>query len=133
MNAPARIAALTTASLKDLIPKMAPGQALIYHVGSLMFDRTQPGPYSRLVDEIATAAWDAHQRGEVTLVQHKIGLNKFEYVAVKKAPRNAAKVLGHQDGRNKPARRPQDHATPALVEVSKAGTRHDAHAVPDAA
>lgn len=100
MNIAAHIPQLTHASLNELLPKMAPGQAVIYHVGSLMHDRLR-GPHFATVHGVALAAWDAHERGEVTLVQHKIGPLEYEYIAVRKAtPRNAAKVDGKVAGQS---------------------------------
>lgn len=97
MNAPLKLAALTYASLNELLPKLSEGQLLIYHVGSLMFDRLR-GPMFQTVHGVALAAYQAYERGEVTLVQHKIAPLTYEYIAVKKGPRNAAKVDGKVAG-----------------------------------
>lgn len=90
MNIAVRIPSLTHASVNELIAKMEPGQMLIYHVGSLMHDRLR-GLHFQTVHGVALAAYEAYERGEVTLVQHKIAPLTFEYIAIK-APRNAAKV-----------------------------------------
>lgn len=91
MNAPVKLTH-TFASFNDLVPRMTVGQKIIYHVGSLMYDRLR-GPSFQTAHGCALAAYQAYERGEVTLVQRKIGLFTFEYIAIKlakKSPRNAA-------------------------------------------
>lgn len=83
MNAPVRLAALTYAKVNELIPAMEKGQALIYHYGSLMHDR-KIGPMFATVHGCALAAFEAYQRGEVTLVQHKVAPLQFEYLAIRR-------------------------------------------------
>lgn len=83
MNAPVKLATLTYASIKELLPKMAKGQMLIYHIGSLMHDRLR-GPMFQTVHGVALAAYEAYQAGEVTLVQHKVAPLQFEYIAIKR-------------------------------------------------
>jgi hypothetical protein len=85
---------MTCAAINEALPTMQPGERLIYHVGSLMYDRIR-GPAFGTVHGAAQAAWEAHTRGEVTLVQHKVGPNVYEYIAIKRpAPKVAAKVDG---------------------------------------
>lgn len=139
MNAPAQLAPLTHATVTDLIPKMLPGQILVYHIGSLMFDRLR-GPMCLTVNGVALAAYDAYKRGEVTLVQHKIAPLQYEYIAIKlpQAGRNAArgnesprdqKVLGRKDGRDLPAGRSAGPPAPALVEIAEGGARSSVDAL----
>ena len=80
---PVKIATLTYASLNELLPKMEKGQALIYHLGSLMHDRLR-GPMFQTVHGVALAAWEAYERGEVYLVQRKLSALQFEYIAIRK-------------------------------------------------
>lgn len=92
MNAHAKLAPLTFASFNELLPRMRPGHQIIYHVGSLMYDRLR-GPSFQTAHGVALAAYQAYEREEVTLVQHKIAPLTFEYIAIKlakKQPRNAA-------------------------------------------
>lgn len=79
------IASMDDAALAKFLPKMAPGQTLVYHVGSLMYDRAQDGPYSRRVDDIAAIVYASCGRGEVTLVQRRLAPLKYEYVALGRA------------------------------------------------
>ena len=102
LNVPVVLPKLTAAAINELIPTMEVGQAIVYHVGSLMHDRLR-GPAFQTVHGAAQAAWDAYERGEVTLVQRKLAPLTFEYIAIKRP--SAAKVLGRQDGRDQPARR----------------------------
>lgn len=83
MNVALKIPALTHASFNELLPKMKPGQAVIYHFGSLMHDRLR-GPHFQTVHGVALAAYEAYEREEVTLVQHKIGPLEFEYIAIRR-------------------------------------------------
>lgn len=76
---------LTCASVNELLPKLTVGQALVYHVGSLMHDRVV-GPKFATVHGVATAVYDAFERGEVTLVQRKLKQPfTYEYIAIKRA------------------------------------------------
>jgi hypothetical protein len=93
MNAPSHIA-YTAHGVTDAIALLSPGQHIVYHRGSLMFDRKVDnvlGMEARRVDETAKAAWAAYMCGEVELVQRKIAPLKYEYIAIR---RDAAKVTG---------------------------------------
>lgn len=83
MNAPVKLATLTYASINELLPKMEKGDSLIYHIGSLMHDRLR-GPMFQTVHGIALAAYQAYERGEVYLVQHKIAPLQYEYIVIKR-------------------------------------------------
>lgn len=67
----------------ETVAGMKPGEQKVYHVGCLAYDRLQEGPWSRMVDLTAGAAYAAYQRGEVTLVQRKLSPLKYEYVMVR--------------------------------------------------
>lgn len=82
MNAPLKSSMFTFATLNDLLPAMEKGQRLVYHVGSLMFDRLR-GPMYATVHGVALAAYQAYERGEVTLVQRKIAPLQYEYIAIR--------------------------------------------------
>jgi hypothetical protein len=110
MNAPVRLTAATPDGAKDLIAKMVPGQAMIYHVGSLMHDRRKEGPYSRMVDEVARIFYSAFELGEITLVQKRIAPLVFEYIAIKRL--GDAKRVGSKNRRNQSARRQEGSPTP---------------------
>lgn len=62
-----------------------PGETLIYHVGSLMYDRIQ-GLDFLAVAAVARAARTAYERGDCTLVQRRLGTNRFAYMAIKTGP-----------------------------------------------
>lgn len=64
------------------LAKARKGQARIYHVGSLMYDRCRSvnSGYNE-VDAIANAAWAAHEQGDMQLSQRKTGQFTFEYRA----------------------------------------------------
>lgn len=83
MNAPVRLPTLTATSVTEMLSRMAPGQILIYHVGTLMYDRIRGLEFGR-VHGAAQAAWNAYVRGEVTLVQRKLAPLKYEYIAIRK-------------------------------------------------
>jgi hypothetical protein len=76
-------ALLTYAALNELLPTMVKGQALVYHVGSLMLDRLR-GPMYATVHGVALAAYQAYERGEVTLVQRKLAPLQYEYIAIRR-------------------------------------------------
>lgn len=97
-------AQITCAALNEMLPTMPVGARLIYHIGSLMYDRLR-GPTFGVVHGAAQAAWDAYERGEVTLVQRKIAPLVYEYILIRRQSK-AQPVLGGKDGRNKPSRRP---------------------------
>lgn len=65
------------------LAKARKGQARIYHVGSLMYDRCRStnSKYAE-VDAIANAAWCAHEQGDMELSQRQVGQFRFEYRAV---------------------------------------------------
>lgn len=37
------------------------------------------------VEDMAALAWAAHERGEVELVQRRLGAERFEYIAIRRA------------------------------------------------
>lgn len=83
MNAPLKITALTYASTQEHILTMEKGQTLIYHVGLLMHDR-QAGPCFQTIHGVALAAWEAFEQGKVTLVQRKMGIGHYQYLAIRR-------------------------------------------------
>ena len=58
------------------------GEQVVYHVGSLMFDRLV-GEDFQSVHATACAAWEAYEQKRVSLVQRKTVSHRFEYIAVK--------------------------------------------------
>lgn len=74
---------LSGASAERLLLKLVPGQALVYHVGYLPRDRER-GPFFQQIHGLGTAMYNAHERGEVTLVQHKLKPFQYEYIAIKR-------------------------------------------------
>lgn len=62
-----------------------PGEAIVYHTGSLQWDR-QMGQMFLGVNSTAVAAWEAMEDGKVNLFQRQIAQGVYEYRAVKLAP-----------------------------------------------
>ena len=58
------------------------GEKVVYHTGSLMFDR-MIGQQFQTVHAIGVAAWEAYMQGRCLLFQRKIAPLQFEYIAVK--------------------------------------------------
>ncbi len=92
---PVTLPTLTVETVQDFLPRMRTGQALIYHTGSLMYDRSRRSPDHRAVGSVAKVLLAAHERGEVTLVQRKTGevtqsvlgpVFQFDYIAIKLPP-----------------------------------------------
>lgn len=75
-------APLTRLSFLAMLAAARTGDKIIYHVGSLMFDR-QIGASFQAIHGLAYAVMEACEQGRVLLVQHKICDNRFEYIAVK--------------------------------------------------
>lgn len=88
MNAPVCLSTVTAKGVTDALKMLKPGQRVVYHTGSLMFDRQRGLEFGR-VHGAAKAAWDAYTAGLVTLVQRKLAPLKYEYIAIR---RNATKV-----------------------------------------
>ena len=78
-------------------PNWVRPSSFTYHWGFLAFDRGQfveGTPNSILNDrrwvgcddvaKIAKLAWGAYERGEVTLVQRKLGRNRYQYIAMRR-------------------------------------------------
>lgn len=90
----------STMARKDFEEKVlaaTTGQKIIYHVGSLMYDRTQGFDFMK-VDNVAHAAFLAFEDGSVHLTQRYLAPCKFEYIAIKKpAPRKPVKWEGCYD------------------------------------
>jgi len=73
-------------TVADVIATLKPGQRHIYHVGSLMYDRKRPVANHQIVQAMAKVVWEAYENGTVTLVQHRLGHLRFEYILIKRAP-----------------------------------------------
>jgi hypothetical protein len=75
----------TQTTFLDAVRKAAPGQAIIYHTGSLMYDR-MAGPNFLTTNGVAIAAWKAFEAKWVTLVQRFTGEQfKYDYIAIRRA------------------------------------------------
>jgi hypothetical protein len=53
---------------------------IVYHVGSLSFDRR----LSNEIEKAASAAYAAYKKGEALLVQRRITDNRYEYISVER-------------------------------------------------
>lgn len=74
---------LSRTTFTDQLVNAQPGQAIIYHTGSLMYDRLR-GPMFQTVHGTALAAWEAYEAGLVILTQHKIAPLRYDYLAIKR-------------------------------------------------
>jgi hypothetical protein len=66
-----------------LVECTKPGHEIIYHTGGLAYDREKAMNFG-VIDDIAKAALQACEAGQVHLVQRYIGAHCFEYIAVKR-------------------------------------------------
>jgi hypothetical protein len=69
----------------EFLSKMAtmqPGEKVIYHVGSLLFDR-QIGEDFQCVHNLAFATWEAMENGSCALTQRRLMPLMCEYIATK--------------------------------------------------
>lgn len=68
-----------------------PGTPIVYHIGSLMRDRSMGSEFLN-VNSTAVAAWEAMEDGKVRLFQRFVGIDSatcasvFQYTAVKLKP-----------------------------------------------
>jgi hypothetical protein len=71
--------------------KTAPaGEKYNYWEGFICKDRDKESPGNKdkdceLPDMIAKAAWKMYQKGTVFLVQRKLGIDAYQYIAIKRA------------------------------------------------
>lgn len=72
---------LVRADFQTLLAAAAVGERIIYHTGDLQFQR-QKGSQ---LDATAEAVWQAHLRGDCTMVQRRVSPYVWEYIAVKSA------------------------------------------------
>lgn len=73
------VTAMTTPDkIVDWVARARKGQWFTYHVGFLMVDRHR-NKIGDAVRQIADAAWRAYERGDVVLVQRKLGERLYEY------------------------------------------------------
>jgi hypothetical protein len=65
------------------------GAKCVYYEGSLSADRylrknaKEVNARARAADAIGKEAWRAHEQGRVALVQRRLGVRRFAYVAIK--------------------------------------------------
>lgn len=74
---------LTFGTFNALVTKLVPGAQLIYHNGMIAYDRLI-GPKFQQIEGLATAAYEAYQRGDILLTQRKIARNTYDYIATKR-------------------------------------------------
>jgi hypothetical protein len=77
---------ITTADFAAFVREAEPGRSLVYYSGGSLGDaRTK----DKAIEELATAALAASDRGDVLLIQRRLDPpgphSRFEYVAVRKA------------------------------------------------
>jgi hypothetical protein len=65
----------------------SPGERIVYAVGflSIAAHKADIGkdPAGPKLNAVQAAAWKAHERGQVHLVQRRLGAERYEYFAVK--------------------------------------------------
>jgi hypothetical protein len=87
---------LTVGRFRSWLARSAPGAALEYHRGLLLWDRSPasalPGELRRALAKIADAALSAAADGLVHLVQRRNGPFDFSYVAIKAVPARGKRV-----------------------------------------
>lgn len=74
---------LTRVVFEQRIIEAQPGDKIVYHVGHLGRDR-KSGPDFLAIENTAQAARQAFEDGKVTLVQHRVMPDIYEYVAIAK-------------------------------------------------
>jgi hypothetical protein len=89
---------MTAEQFKTAVDDAAPGEAIVYHRGCLMFDRgvgalagVGGGQFERnekqkRVHGVAAMAWFLYETGVALLVQRKIAEHDHEYIAIKRTP-----------------------------------------------
>lgn len=71
----------------------SPGEGTIYYTGHLMCDRQGADSQSSYLDTMAKEVYAHAQRGEIHLLQNRIGDHHYEYRAIRTSPRNMALML----------------------------------------
>mgnify|MGYP000007524946 CR=1 FL=1 len=103
-----------------------PGDRIIYYRGHLSRDRMMHNegyeePVRRKIGELGNAAWNLGDENWVHLIQRRIGMGAWEYIAVRKAERPKQKPVYRiiqslaQSGQK---RRRDDEAAPAIAEAA---------------
>ena len=96
---PASPPRLTEIDLCAWVAQAEPGDVLEYHRGALAIDRLPamsklPRTECDHVDALAERAWAAAEQRLVHLVQHRLGPDRFSYLAISRPkPRNAEAAL----------------------------------------
>ena len=80
---------MTSEEFKAAVEDAAPGDAIVYHRGSLMLDRgadPERNETQKRIHGVAAMAWSLYETGVALLVQRKIAEHDHEYIAIKRAP-----------------------------------------------
>jgi len=80
--APAKPLVLTYGTLSQILLDLKPGEQFTYHIGMLLADREFPAADYQRVNDVGRAAYEAYERGQVLLVQHRLGENCYQYLAI---------------------------------------------------
>jgi hypothetical protein len=70
------------AAFEDWGRAAKPGRRIVYITGHLAFDRLKKN--SSELEAVARLAMDWERRGKVTLVQRRIKMNCWDYIAIKR-------------------------------------------------
>ena len=62
-----------------------PGEEIVYHTGSLMFDRQRTDEIGTKLDALADCVFAAHKHGDAIVFQRAIEPGKFNYLVRKVA------------------------------------------------
>lgn len=73
---------LNTTLFREQLALAKTGEKVIYHTGSLAYDRVRGQRFAE-VHALGCAAYEAYERGECTLTTKKLGPNTSDYYAVK--------------------------------------------------
>lgn len=80
--------------LADWLADATTGSSTVYHRGFLIYDRSETA--SRLPAKqraelliLADFAWQMAKKGRLQLLQRKLGVDRYEYIAVKAKPAKA--------------------------------------------
>jgi hypothetical protein len=96
------VAPADAAALHALLRDAPPGRAIAYHVGALARDRYPnlsklPEARRRALDRLAAEALRLAEAGRVSLIQRRLGEERFLYLLVVRRPtRSAARPPAHR-------------------------------------
>ena len=91
----------TAADFNLALAEATNGDKVTYHTGDLRSDRKR----FAAIREIGAAAWKAYENGHCTLVQRRLELGRYEYIAIKIMPPRPVKFVGCYEPQWEPSRK----------------------------